>query len=263
MVVKDNKLTSIKDVIWGSIVGDVLALPHYNKPQGTFECVDIEGDGKWSYNIDFLLATEQSCIVDGICNPTNIKHNLTYAYHSLSDRQIDIMDDITMEALSKNAAPNKPVGYTDAPLLRIAPLAQFSSIRASLIRDTCGITHTHEICKYVCVEYVRLLSDIMTNKKFDKIIILDIFPELDVLAGDIDTSNRIRSTIFAALWAFVFSDSFAECVRKAVNLGGNTIGIGSVAGGLAGAFYGYSDIPQEWIDRISNVDVAKDIVGSF
>ena len=33
---------------------------------------------------------------------------------------------------------------------------------------------------------------------------------------------------------------------KAVNLGGDTDTIAAIAGGLAGALYGYVDIPEEW-----------------
>lgn len=37
---------------------------------------------------------------------------------------------------------------------------------------------------------------------------------------------------------------------KAVNLGEDTDTVGAVAGGLAGALYGYDNIPQKWRDTL-------------
>jgi ADP-ribosylglycohydrolase len=50
------------------------------------------------------------------------------------------------------------------------------------------------------------------------------------------------------------SDSYADCVLKAVNLGDDTDTVAAVAGGLAGLFYGYDNIPVEWIDVIQKKD---------
>lgn len=44
--------------------------------------------------------------------------------------------------------------------------------------------------------------------------------------------------------------SFKYCIRGAVNAGGDADTIASVAGGLAGAEYGYKSIPKEWSARL-------------
>ncbi|MCU0516361.1 MAG: ADP-ribosylglycohydrolase family protein [Oscillatoria sp. Prado101] len=41
---------------------------------------------------------------------------------------------------------------------------------------------------------------------------------------------------------------------KAVNLGGDTDTTGAVTGGLAGIFYGFDSIPQEWVAQIARID---------
>lgn len=43
---------------------------------------------------------------------------------------------------------------------------------------------------------------------------------------------------------------YRDCVLKAVNLGGDTDTVAAVAGGLAGALYGYEGIPQEWRETL-------------
>lgn len=50
----------------------------------------------------------------------------------------------------------------------------------------------------------------------------------------------------AALWCLVTTGSYCECALKAVNLGHDTDTIAAIAGGLAGLWYGYNSIPEEW-----------------
>ena len=48
-----------------------------------------------------------------------------------------------------------------------------------------------------------------------------------------------------ALHCLYRTDSFAECILKVINLGGDADSVGAVAGQLAGAVYGVNAIPRE------------------
>ena len=61
-------------------------------------------------------------------------------------------------------------------------------------------------------------------------------------------------TLHASLWCLLTTDSFQECVLKAVNLGGDTDTTGCVAGGLAGVFYGLNSIPSAWVNALARTD---------
>ena len=50
----------------------------------------------------------------------------------------------------------------------------------------------------------------------------------------------------AAVWSLITTETFEECLLRAVNLGDDTDTIGAIAGGLAGLFYGYNNIPVSW-----------------
>jgi len=54
----------------------------------------------------------------------------------------------------------------------------------------------------------------------------------------------------AAVWSLVNTDSFDDALLKAVNLGDDTDTVGAIAGGLAGLFYGYDAIPEDWLAAI-------------
>jgi ADP-ribosylglycohydrolase len=62
---------------------------------------------------------------------------------------------------------------------------------------------------------------------------------------EIKSGGYVVDTLEAALWCVLTTDSYRECVLKAVNLGGDTDTVAAIAGGLAGALYGYNAIPKE------------------
>lgn len=57
-----------------------------------------------------------------------------------------------------------------------------------------------------------------------------------------------------ALWAVYHTNSFDEAVARAVNLNGDADSFGSMAGQLAGAFYGYSSINVRFIEWLTTWD---------
>jgi ADP-ribosyl-[dinitrogen reductase] hydrolase len=54
------------------------------------------------------------------------------------------------------------------------------------------------------------------------------------------------STLGRAIWALREGRDFAEVMRLAIDLGGDTSGVESLAGGLAGALFGMGGIPMRW-----------------
>lgn len=69
----------------------------------------------------------------------------------------------------------------------------------------------------------------------------------DVSEAEINSSGYVIDTIEAVIWCLINTDSFKDCLLKAVNLGEDTDTVGAIAGGLAGLYYGYSAIPEEWL----------------
>lgn len=66
----------------------------------------------------------------------------------------------------------------------------------------------------------------------------------------ISSSGYVVSSLEAAIWCLLNTTNYKDCVLKAVNLGKDTDTVGAIAGGLAGLYYGYDEIPTEWIDSI-------------
>jgi poly(ADP-ribose) glycohydrolase ARH3 len=83
---------------------------------------------------------------------------------------------------------------------------------------------------------------------------------IEAIAGQYDLSLRAIESVPAAIGAFLLTDSFKEAVVLAVNLGGDTDTIGAMAGALAGAYYGYAEIPEEWLGPLENRAKGRDYV---
>lgn len=66
----------------------------------------------------------------------------------------------------------------------------------------------------------------------------------------IKTTGYVIDTFEAALWCLINTNSYKDCMLKAVNLGDDTDTVAAIAGGLAGLYYGYETIPEEWLCEI-------------
>jgi ADP-ribosyl-[dinitrogen reductase] hydrolase len=76
---------------------------------------------------------------------------------------------------------------------------------------------------------------------------------------EITGASNAAKALEAALWAFSKSHSFSEGCLLAVNLGEDADTTGAIYGQLAGAYYGKSEIPQDWIDRLEKRNLIEDI----
>ena len=66
----------------------------------------------------------------------------------------------------------------------------------------------------------------------------DIQSFISLPESEIISSGYVVHTLEAAIWCLLTTDSFLDCVLKAVNLGDDTDTVGAIAGSLAGIYYG-------------------------
>lgn len=161
-------------------------------------------------------------------------------------------------------------------LMRILPvvLATLNLDEATFgdqIERASAITHGHDRSKMACVFYGMLtrglmvglsVQDALDQTRHDFGHRYQDSPELlafrDLLHADLATWHEsqissggyVMDTLTASIWCLLTTQSFPECVLKAVNLGDDTDTTGCVAGGLAGVFYGLESIPAEWLAKL-------------
>ncbi|MDR2637249.1 MAG: ADP-ribosylglycohydrolase family protein, partial [Zoogloeaceae bacterium] len=64
-------------------------------------------------------------------------------------------------------------------------------------------------------------------------------------------SGYVVESLEAALWAFARTESFAEAILMAANLGDDADTTAAVCGQVAGAYYGERGIPPHWLERLA------------
>ena len=146
----------------------------------------------------------------------------------------------------------------------------------ALIHNLSRLTHGHPISQIACGLYCDMANELMNGKTIAEAIghaslIKDSWygmqeefspwlPKFDfvnagILAAlpekAIRSSGYVVDTLQAALWCLITTDSYSQCVLKAVNLGDDTDTVGAVAGGLAGILYGTESIPKDWLDVLA------------
>jgi len=57
------------------------------------------------------------------------------------------------------------------------------------------------------------------------------------------------------------TESFKEALLKVVNLGEDTDTIAAIAGGLGALYYGYENIPAEWLEVIQRREWIEELCG--
>ncbi|MDO5118159.1 MAG: ADP-ribosylglycohydrolase family protein, partial [Eggerthellaceae bacterium] len=138
-------------------------------------------------------------------------------------------------------------------------------------RAVSAITHAHRISTESCVCFVTLLRGIISGEIIDiptlgEAIckakpINDSFAFLETVISwpreEVCSGGFVLDTLGAALWCFANTDTYADCVLAAVNLGRDTDTTACVAGALAGAFYGIDAIPARWMDELRGKDVIE------
>lgn len=144
-----------------------------------------------------------------------------------------------------------------------------------MIHDVSALTHGHLRSKMACGLYYFVSKEIIDHRNektllecmqagFDKgfafyrkdfmnLVEMSHFARLTNMAvfqqadeDTIESSGYVLHTIEAAIWSLLNSDTYKSAILKAVNLGRDTDTTAAVAGGLAGLYYGYDAIPEDW-----------------
>lgn len=169
-------------------------------------------------------------------------------------------------------------------LMRILPIAYYLQkqrdntieSRIKIVHNVSALTHRHPISLIACGIYINIALQLLTTKESlytcieqginesfeyydDKIYDeVDNYMRLRGLSNfsnlseeDIRSSGYVIDTLEAVIWCLLNTNSYKECVLKAVNLGNDTDTVGAVAGGLAGIYYGSDNIPKEWLDVLA------------
>lgn len=291
----------VKDGICGFVIGDALGVPveftrkeeldkdpvtdmreygTYNQPAGT-----------WSDDTSMTLATMESVV-----NKKGIDYddmmgeflewylNDKYTQNGLFD--IGITTSSALEnyhyhdtsALESGLSGERDNG--NGSLMRILPLAYIKNIDYETIENVSALTHAHERSRIACVLYVEIAKSMLVNDlKIQEHIanscekIKEYYKDSSELEhferifnDDLDyveSSGYVIKTLECVIHCMQTTSNYRDAVLKAVNLGRDTDTVGAICGGLAGIYYGYDEIPIDWLNKIYKLDEVLDLCEKY
>ena len=110
------------------------------------------------------------------------------------------------------------------------------------------ITHANATCVNLCVRYAQLVRMALDGCSRDEIIEASGF-NADRL--DFDGRGWVVNAFNVAIYSFIYTDTFFDAIRMAVEFGFDTDTNASILGMLAGAYYGVDGIDQHLSDALS------------
>ena len=144
-------------------------------------------------------------------------------------------------------------------LMRMAPVALFTLSDDDFLercsREQARLTHNHPRSDAACLFYGKLLhlalrgrSKARLQRETNDFITLFSCFRYDPYPGL--ATGYVVDTVQTVLHHFFRSRNFEECLATTVNQGGDADTTGAIAGGLAGAYYGFEDIPRRWLKKM-------------
>ncbi len=128
---------------------------------------------------------------------------------------------------------------------------------ASMLLGSMDLKIAVELGIYKAVEYYKQKREFETEiSNFSRLSEKDFG---DIGEREIKSSGYVVDTLEAAIWCLLNTKGYKESILMAVNLGEDTDTVAAVTGGLAGLYYGYENIPSEWIRQIVKIDYISDL----
>lgn len=273
-------------------VKNMLGYGRYDLPEGT-----------WSDDSSMILSSMESLIdgydcknlAESFCQWLFDGKWTPYGYAFDSGiTTFTALDNIRSGAKSvEEAGQNSEDDNGNGSLMRMLPVALYFSKEETdtfleRIHEVSSITHSHPRALIGCGIYSLFIKELLNNsdKKdalkstIDKAVEYysnkDLFKDElnnyvrlisnelpDLPESEIYSSGYVVHTLEAAIWSFMRCNSTKEVLLEAVNLGLDTDTTGTVAGGLAGLFYGLDSIPEEWMNKLAKKDEIIDLTDKF
>jgi protein-tyrosine phosphatase len=139
------------------------------------------------------------------------------------------------------------------------------------------VTHGHPRCQVACAVYTLVVADLLRGTApgtalgsalahCEREFHLEDEAELIAALEELRTyqqrsgSGYVLDAFWSAWDAFAGTGSYEEAIRTAVAHGNDTDTTAAIAGGLAGAHWGWDMIPKPWLNGMRGRDVAQPLV---
>lgn len=280
----------------GLAVGDAVGTTLEFQPPGSFEPItDLVGGGpfdlepgQWTDDTSLALCLADSIVtVGGMDLVDQLQRYVRWRDEGLwssNGRCFDIggTTSAQLRRFERTGAPVDPspdeASAANGSLMRLAPvpIAWHRSVAEAAERAGESSRTTHAATRPVdcCRLYGAMVAAVIGGATLDEVLAPsfwqwgELHPEVAAIAAgsyrtkeppEIRGSGYCIEALEAALWAVAGADSYRDAVLRAANLGDDADTTAAIAGQLAGAWWGLSRIPREWVVEIALVEEIVDL----
>lgn len=271
----------------GLAVGDAIGTSVEFRPRGSFvPLTDMIGGGpfnlqpgQWTDDTSMALCLATSLVE---CNGFDARDQMERycrwaeeGYLSSTGTCVDIGRTVA-DALRRYRQTGDPYAGSSDPrsagngcIMRLAPIPMFYfpdlDAAEHFAAESSRTTHGAAECLDACRLFARILIRALLGRPKDEVVLADRerfsgSPTIVAIArgdyqhktaSEIKSSGYVVQSLEAALWCFVQTDTFADAVLQAANLGHDADTTAAVCGQVAGAYYGAQQIPLKWRERLA------------
>ncbi|MBC8244285.1 MAG: ADP-ribosylglycohydrolase family protein [Verrucomicrobia bacterium] len=167
------------------------------------------------------------------------------------------------------AGSQDPQSAGNGSIMRLAavPMFYYPDIDAAeqYAADSSRTTHGAKECTDACRLLARIICRALNGCPKEEVLFRDRDSFMGAgkivaiakgvyqgkAASDIRGTGYVVESLEAAMWCFNVTDAFEEAILKAANLGDDADTTAAVCGQVAGAYYGASGIPENWLERLA------------
>ena len=283
------KAIDIADSTAGSLiglaVGDAVGTTLEFQPRGTFKPIkDMVGGGpfrlnagEWTDDTSMALCLAQSLIQNNKFDPVDQMNRYCnwyrLGYMSSNGKCFDIGNTVSSALIAylrtkdPFSGPRGELSAGNGSLMRLAPISIFFHENPKdaifYAGESSRTTHGAEECIDACRAFSAMLLNAYSGTSKKQILTETKYSAStkkvsSIMKGDYLTSSYDQLTgsgyviesLESALWCFNNSDSFDSAVLLAANIGNDADTTAAICGQIAGAFYGLSNIPESWKQKL-------------
>ncbi len=277
--------TKLKDRIYGcavgAAVGDALGMPlEFGPPQPTHALVREMRAGRlkagaFTDDTEMALALAESLLAHQPLDPADLARRFVdWVRHNPPDVGIHTSQVLHRVASGERwedavhtVQQTKPDSAGNGSVMRCWPVALAYEDNLDTLLDASRlqsrVTHPHPDCQagsaFVNAAIYYLLREHSLNEAIaDALDAAEISGALRAVIEAAPQKQRhalsntgwVRHTLESVVWGLLATTTFEDAVVAVVNLGRDADTAGTVAGALAGAAYGLSNIPARWRDQV-------------
>jgi ADP-ribosyl-[dinitrogen reductase] hydrolase len=158
------------------------------------------------------------------------------------------------------AGSTDPNTAGNGSIMRLAPVAvRYWRDHHELLRvarDQSRTTHAAEAAIVSCEMLAELLASAIAGQPLQELLVGAAARSIHAFQpgqprDEVRGSGYVVASLHAALWAVSRTSSFRNAILLAANLGEDADTTAAIAGQIAGAVYGLSGIPNDWLDRLA------------